>query len=615
LDNRNLPPTCPWIKLAVAWLVSLGLLPYALGRCWKGLLLDGRTDGSSVAAILFGVLATAALTRGGSREKDEGTKVAGSRTGPVPPHPGPLPEGEGALPNRRAQVPQLAWLLTLAGWLLANGLVAATLAGPLLPRAYVILLFVAGSLPLGWSAWMFAWPCSMRLRLAVLVALLPLPIATGLLLKTDGLTGDGKLNFAWRWTVRDRRSALDDRLAATDSRRPRRPIRLMETPDDYPQFLGPERQAVVPGARLTDDWQSGPPRLVWRQGIGAGWGSFAVVGEYAFTQEQRADDECVVCYRVATGEEIWCHADRQSFESTAGLGPRATPAVARNRVYALGAAGLLNCLDAPTGRACWSVNILADNRAQNLAHGLSGSPLLADDLVIVSPTGGNGISLAAYRQQTGKRVWHAGRWQASYSSPMLASFGHVPQVVLFTSMGVESHEIRTGRTLWSFPWTNSQRINCSQPIVGAGGPDQLFVSTAYGTGSVLLRITHLPDERWQPEARWQSRSLACGFSTMVIREDCLYGLDAGRLVCLDLASGRRLWKQGRYDSGQLLMCGDRLLVQAESGEMYLLNPSRQGPRELGHFSALEGKTWNTPVVTGPYLLVRNDHLAACYRLP
>ena len=303
------------------------------------------------------------------------------------------------------------------GWLVANGVVAATLAGPLFPRAYVILVFVAGSLPLGWSAWMFSWPRPMRLRAAVLAALLPLPVAAGLLLKADGLTGDGQLNFAWRWTVRDRHSAPHDRPAMTADPRHRRPIRVIETPDDYPQFLGPQRQAVVPGARLAGDWQAGPPRTLWRQGVGAGWGSLAVVGEYAFTQEQRGDDECVVCYRVATGEEIWRHADRQSFESTAGLGPRATPTVAGNRVFTLGATGLLNCLEAPTGRPLWSVNILADNRAQNLAHGLSGSPLVADDLVIVSPTGSNGISLAAYRQQTGQAGMAGGQLAGQLQFP------------------------------------------------------------------------------------------------------------------------------------------------------------------------------------------------------
>jgi outer membrane protein assembly factor BamB len=583
-------------------------------------LLTGRIDGLSVAAILFGVMATAALTRRGSREKDEGTLARSASEGNA------RDNSDISDPRLRVGLVSSAvascrffatghiYLATLAGWLLANSVVAATLAGPLLPRAYVILAFAAGSLPLGWSAWMFSWPRPMRLRLAVLAALLPLPVAAGLLLKTDGLTGDGKLNFAWRWTARDRHSALHDRPAMTADPRRRQPIRVVETPDDYPQFLGPQRQAVVPGARLSGDWQAGSPRTLWRQGVGAGWGSLAVVGDYAFTQEQRRDDECVVCYRVATGEEIWCHADRQSFQSTAGLGPRATPTVAGNRVFTLGATGLLNCLEAPTGRPLWSVNILADNQAQNLAHGLSGSPLVADDLVIVSPTGSNGISLAAYRAPTGKRVWQAGSAQASYSSPMLADFDHLRQVVLFTSAGVDAHEVRTGRTLWSFPWTNSQRINCSQPVAGAGGADQLFVSTAYGKGSVLLRITRSPQGRWQPQVRWQSRSLMNGFSTVAVRGDCLYGLDGGRLICLDLTTGRRLWKQGRYDCGQLLLAGDRLLVQAESGEMFLLDLTRQGPREAGHFPALDGKTWNTPVLSGPYLLVRNDRLAACYQV-
>ena len=342
LVDRDARITRPGGKMVAAWLLSLGLLPYMLGRLWKGLLLRGRVDILSVAAMLLGVLAMAALTRRG------GGRAATANNGHVP-KPGRV----------------LLNLATLLGWLVANAVVANALAGtlgPLLPRVYVILVFVAGSLPLGWLAWMFAWPRPMWRRAAVLVALLPLPVAAGLLLKADGLTGDGRLNFTWRWTAGQRPSPGGHRPIANADLRRGPPIRLIETPDDYPQFLGPRREAVVPGARLAGDWQASPPRTLWRHPIGAGWGSFAVVGGYAFTQEQRGDDECVVCYRLATGEEIWRHADRQSFESTAGLGPRATPTVASRRVFALGATGLLNCLDAPTGRSLWSVNILADQR-------------------------------------------------------------------------------------------------------------------------------------------------------------------------------------------------------------------------------------------------------------
>jgi outer membrane protein assembly factor BamB len=356
--------------------------------------------------------------------------------------------------------------------------------------------------------------------------------------------------------------------------------------------------------------------LVWRITVGAGWGSFAVVGNCAFTQEQRGPRECAVCYRLSTGDQLWCHADPQRFSSSAGPGPRATPTVVGDRVYTVGATGLLNCLQAASGQALWSVNILADNGAENLAHGVSGSPLVVDDLVVVSPTGSNGISLAAYHKDTGRRAWQAtAAAQASYSSPLLAALAGVAQILLYDSAGVTAHDLSTGQVLWSFPWTNSDRNNCTQPIAGAGAADQVFVSTGYGKGSALFRVAHPSAGPWEPQLLWKSRALSSKFSTAVVYNDHIYGLDDGVLVCVKLATGGRCWREGRYHHGQLLLAGDLLLVQAESGEIFLIAPTPTGLRELGHFAALHEKTWNNPALAGRLLLVRNDREAACFELP
>jgi outer membrane protein assembly factor BamB len=114
---------------------------------------------------------------------------------------------------------------------------------------------------------------------------------------------------------------------------------------------------------------------------------------------------------------------------------------------------------------------------------------------------------------------------------------------------------------------------------------------------------------------WTSRALSSKFSTAVVCKDCLYGLDDGVLVCVDLATGRRRWKQGRYHHGQLLLAGDLLIIQAESGEVFLVAPTPEAPHEWGHFAALDGKTWNNPALAGRLLLVRNDREAACFELP
>ncbi|HJT34298.1 MAG TPA: PQQ-binding-like beta-propeller repeat protein [Pirellulales bacterium] len=365
--------------------------------------------------------------------------------------------------------------------------------------------------------------------------------------------------------------------------------------------------------RLARDWSARPPRLIWRVSIGQGWGGFAVADGLAFTQEQRGDLEAVVCYELATGRQRWIHTDAVCFRSpTAGDGPRATPAIGGADVYTLGATGILNCLDVRTGRRRWSVDVLADNRAGNLFHGLSGSPLVVGEAVLVSAGGAHGRSLAAYDRRTGSRLWSGGDDAAGYGSPLLCRVAGQRQIVILNRPGLTAHDPRTGKVLWSFPWSNVQETNCSQPV--PLGVDRVLVSTGYGKGSGLLAVRRTNDQ-WSAEAIWTSPGLKCKFCSAVVRAGFAYGLDDGVLACLDLVDGRRRWRAGRYGHGQLLLVDDLLLIQAESGEVVLVKATPDEHRELARFAALEGKTWNYPALAGTLLLVRNDHEAACYELP
>src|SRR5262249_41953124 len=188
--------------------------------------------------------------------------------------------------------------------------------------------------------------------------------------KVEGLGGDAKVNIAWRWTETDRARWDDEAKTSTDA------ADLTPAGDrDYPQFLGPSRLGVLPHVRLARDWNQTPPREGWRKPIGAGWGAVAVGGDYAITPEQRGGGGWVVCYRLKDGGQVWVHKDAAHFTgSMGGPGPRATPTISGGRVYTVGATGLLNCLDGATGRAVWSVNILQDNDAENISHGVCGSP-------------------------------------------------------------------------------------------------------------------------------------------------------------------------------------------------------------------------------------------------
>ena len=451
-----------------------------------------------------------------------------------------------------------------------------------------------------------------KLRVGVFGGVVGLILLVTALFRIHGVTGDLVPILQWRWG-HSAWASPGDHTKPDSSHIPAQLQLNALTNDDYPQFLGPNRNGTVGQAHLARDWKAQPPQRLWLQPVGPGWSGFAVAGSRAITQEQRGEDETVNCYDVLSGAPLWSHAYPAHFQSTlAGEGPRATPTVAGSRVYALGSSGILNCLDLETGKLIWSKDIVQDNQTKIVEWGMSSSPLVVDGLVVVSAGGSNNRSLVAYRAATGDFVWGGGSDGAGYSSPFLATLAGVRQILIFNSGGVSAHDPVTGTNLWKYHWQGGHP-HVSTPIVLPD--DRLLVSSGYGVGSELLKIQKDSDGKLNATRIWKSNRLKAKFTGLIFRGGFIYGLDDGIMVCLDASNGKQKWKEGRYGHGQEILAGDLLLISAESGEVILLNPNPEGSRELTRFAALKGKTWNPPALAGAYLLVRNDKEAACYRLP
>jgi outer membrane protein assembly factor BamB len=385
---------------------------------------------------------------------------------------------------------------------------------------------------------------------------------------------------------------------------------------DYPEYRGRQRSGIAPGPPPARDWTAHPPRLLWRQPVGGGYASFAVAGNTAVTIEQRRQQEAVVCYDAATGEERWAHSYPAYFSETmGGRGPRATPTIADGAVYALGATGMLTCLDLGTGQVKWSVNILEDN--ENVRWGMSGSPLVYDQVVVVNPgtqrPSAHERALVAYDRATGKPVWTAGKAMAGYSSPMLATLAGRRQLVLFDGEGVAGYDAAQGTELWRFAWPTMNGINVAQPLLLDG--DRVFITAAYGMGCAMLHVTE-SGGTWTAEPLWRNKNLRCKFSSPVAYQGYLYGLDdGGVLACLDEKTGELKWRKGRYDEGQLLLTDDLLLVLSEGGQLALVEARPDQYHELARADALRGKkTWNCPAMAAGKAYLRNADEMACYDL-
>ena len=419
------------------------------------------------------------------------------------------------------------------------------------------------------------------------------------LFQFKGFSGDLTPIFEWRWQE-EPTTFRQDSVSTSNTE---------ISTADYPQFLGPHRNGVVTGIKLNLDWDIHPPKLVWRQPIGAGWSGFAVVGNSAITQEQEGDWEKVVCYELQTGAVKWSHKDSARYDAPpAGLGPRATPTISGNRVYTLGSTGILNCLDFETGEPLWTTHIFEENKADPPPWGVSISPLVFDELVIVSAGGA-----VAYHRETGEIVWTGYRTKSGYSSPLLTTLAGTEQIVLFNQGLITAHEPLTGNLLWKQPWVESYAECVAQPVPISD--DTLLASTGYGAGAKLYQVSRNPTGEFDVSVIWETLALKAKFTNIIHYEGYLYGLDDGILACVNPADGTRQWKSDRYGHGQTILISDVLLVTTESGEVVLVEPDPEHHIEHARFAPLKGKTWNTPALAGPYLLIRNDREAACYQLP
>ena len=276
-----------------------------------------------------------------------------------------------------------------------------------------------------------------------------------------------------------------------------------------------------------------------------------------------------------------------------------------------GATGILNALDADDGTVVWSRNAVSDTGVTAPIWGFSSSPLVVDDVVIVAASG----ALIAYDLASGNPRWfHPGPVTGeSYSSPQLFTIDGVEQVVLMSGAGATSFLAASGKVLWEHQWRGAPIV---QPAQTADG--DVLLTTAGVSGALGLRriaVTH-GHGGWTLDERWTSNRLKPYFNDFVVHDGHTYGFDGSILACIDLENGERQWKGGRYGHGQLVLLPDQdvLLVLSEDGELALVSATSDQFTELARVPAIEGKTWNHPVLVDDILLVRNGEEMVAFKL-
>ena len=431
----------------------------------------------------------------------------------------------------------------------------------------------------------------------------------------------GSLELEWRggyvpmptWTKTKTDMDAVIRSRAEQAKLPPPAVEPPHSGTDWNGFRGLWRDGQYTEAPILTNWPADGLKLLWRQACGGGYSSFAIADGRAFTLEQRRENEVVAAYDVETGRELWTNGWPAKFsEYHSDEGPRSTPTYDDGRVYVFGATGEARCLNATNGETIWGKNVVKENHGSPPDYGLASSPLIVGNQLILQPDAYFTNGVICYDKHDGKKIWGALSVPMGYATPVLISVDGEEQLVVCTRPDIIGLRLSDGAERWHYTWhitANERPI--TEPL--KVDTNRLMVSAAYMTGAAEFEIERTRDS-FAARELWRNKNLKSKFASSVVWQGYIYGMDEDILVCLDAKTGERKWKDGRYGYGQLIMAGGYLVVMCANGNLALVKAVPDQWTELAHFTALHGKTWNYPAISGGRLLVRNGAEMACFEI-
>ena len=378
----------------------------------------------------------------------------------------------------------------------------------------------------------------------------------------------------------------------------------------WPQWRGPGRDGLSPETGLLDRWPDGGPELLWKvEALGEGYSSYAVVDGKLYTQGQEDGRQHLIAVDAASGATLWKTPHGDTYGNNRGNGPRGAPTFDGGRLYAIGGDGNLVCTDAATGKIVWQKHLLREFGGSNINWGLSESPLIDGDRIIVN-AGGKGASVVALNKADGALVWKTADDEAGYSSAVISNGGGVKQYVLLTGEAGIGVRASDGKLLWRYTQVSNPTANIATPIVRG---DHVFLSSDYGTGCALLELSAAGGG---VEARevYFNRDMRNHYSSCVLLGDHLYGYSSRILTCMEFLTGKVAWEDRSVGKGQIVHADGKLYLLSEDGVVGMADATPRAYRELSRFEIGRGNypTWTLPAIADGKLYLRDQELLYCY---
>ena len=380
------------------------------------------------------------------------------------------------------------------------------------------------------------------------------------------------------------------------------------TSDGWPGFRGADRDGVSRETGLLDTWPAGGPKVLWRVAAGAGYSGVSVAAGRAFTLWQQEDEQRLVALDADNGRILWQRGLGPAFSSQYGDGPRSTPVLDEDRVFAIDAQGRLVAVRADDGTVIWSHDLAREFGARIPSIGYASTPLVEGDHLLVE-VGAQDGAFMAFDKRSGEVAWSSQSDEPAYVSPVALTTGGRRQAVFFSASGLYALAPEDGRLLWHHPWTapcpaTGIPLNAASPVFVP--PDRLFVAAAWGDhkGGALFRVIERGD-RLTPERLWHAPLIDGEINTAVHVGGHLYGFKGSILVAVDAATGELAWSARGFGRGSLISADNKLIVLGESGNLALIEASPSEYRELARAQILNGRSWTSPALAGGRLFLRN----------
>ncbi len=365
---------------------------------------------------------------------------------------------------------------------------------------------------------------------------------------------------------------------------------------DWPQFRGSSQDGIAKEAQWNPHALTNGSKIAWKANVSAGYSGVSVSGDKIFTMGNKDKKDTVYALNFKDGTVIWQYA----YPCGAGgyAGPRATPATDGKWVYTLSREGHVFCLNADTGAVKWQKNIIEEFKAGNLQWGLSASPVIKNNMLLLNASE-YGIVLD---RMTGEKIWASPAGTGGYAAPVVYSAVKTECLAVFGAKALYGVELSSGKKLWSSPWTTSYDVNAADPIPHDG---KIFISSGYNKGATVIDISGP-----EPKNVWTSSVMRNHFSSCVLIDGFLYGIDGntgnGSLKCIDFATGTEKWSKN-LGFGSLTAAGDQLIFLNEKGELFVVKASPTAFELIASAGkVLEKTTWTAPVLCRGLIFCRND---------